>query len=56
MDIYDDELRKFEAEGAAPLPVPDDQGYIENQGSEKTRALKPRVLGSGIPLTGPVRP
>ncbi|HEY4765905.1 MAG TPA: alpha/beta hydrolase [Candidatus Sulfotelmatobacter sp.] len=33
MDIHDDELRNFEAEGATPLPVPNDQGYIENQGA-----------------------
>src|SRR6266705_40864 len=33
MDVRDDELRKFEAEGAAPLPVPNDQGYIENEGA-----------------------
>jgi pimeloyl-ACP methyl ester carboxylesterase len=33
MDIRDDELRKFEAEGAAPLPVPNDQGSIQNEGA-----------------------
>ena len=33
MDIHDDELRNFEAEGATPLPVPNDQGYLENQGA-----------------------
>jgi pimeloyl-ACP methyl ester carboxylesterase len=30
MEAHDDELRKFEASGAAPLPVTDDQGYVEN--------------------------
>src|ERR1700730_17538988 len=30
MDIHDDELRKFEADGAAPLPVPNDQGSIQH--------------------------
>ena len=29
MEIYDDELIRFEAEGAAPLPDTNDQGYIE---------------------------
>ena len=33
MDIHDDELQKFEAEGAAPLPVPNDQGYLEHNGA-----------------------
>jgi pimeloyl-ACP methyl ester carboxylesterase len=33
MDVYDDELRKFEAEGAAPLPVAEDQGYVEHEGA-----------------------
>src|ERR1700689_4940038 len=33
MDFHDDDLRNFEAEGATPLPVPNDQGYLENQGA-----------------------
>jgi pimeloyl-ACP methyl ester carboxylesterase len=33
MDIHDDELRKFETEGAPPLPVPNDQGYVEHDGA-----------------------
>jgi pimeloyl-ACP methyl ester carboxylesterase len=33
MEFYDDDLRKFEAEGAAPLPVADDEGYVENEGA-----------------------
>jgi pimeloyl-ACP methyl ester carboxylesterase len=33
MDVYDDELRKFEAEGAAPLPVANDQSYVEREGA-----------------------
>jgi len=33
MDIDDDELRKFETQGAAPLPVSNEQGYIENAGA-----------------------
>jgi pimeloyl-ACP methyl ester carboxylesterase len=30
METYDDDLSRFEAEGAAPLPVADDQGHIEH--------------------------
>src|ERR1700678_342655 len=33
MDGYDDELKKFEAEGAASLPVTNDLGYIEHEGA-----------------------
>jgi pimeloyl-ACP methyl ester carboxylesterase len=33
MEFQDDELRKFEADGAAPLPVADDQGYVEHDGA-----------------------
>ena len=33
MEVQDNELRKFEAEGAAPLPVADDQGYVEHDGA-----------------------
>jgi pimeloyl-ACP methyl ester carboxylesterase len=33
MEAHDDELRRFEASGAAPLPVTDDLGYIENDGA-----------------------
>jgi pimeloyl-ACP methyl ester carboxylesterase len=33
MDFHDDELIKFEAEGAAPLPDTDNQGYVENEGA-----------------------
>jgi pimeloyl-ACP methyl ester carboxylesterase len=31
--VIDDDLRKFEAEGAAPLPVPNRQGYVDNEGA-----------------------
>ena len=34
MEAYDDELRKFEASGAEPLPVADDLGFIENDGAQ----------------------
>jgi pimeloyl-ACP methyl ester carboxylesterase len=30
---YDGDLSRFEADGAAPLPVADDQGYIERDGA-----------------------
>lgn len=33
MKTHDDELKKFEACGAAPLPVTDELGYIENDGA-----------------------
>ena len=33
MDAHDDELRRFEASGATPLPVTDDLGYVENDGA-----------------------
>lgn len=33
MIVYDDDLRKFEVDGAAPLPVTNDQGYVENEGA-----------------------
>ena len=33
MDTHDDDLRRFEADGAAPLPVTGDQGYIEHDGA-----------------------
>ncbi len=33
MEAHDDELRRFEATGAPPLPVAEDLGYIENDGA-----------------------
>jgi pimeloyl-ACP methyl ester carboxylesterase len=33
MEIHDDDLIRFEAEGAAPLPETKDQGYVEHQGA-----------------------
>ena len=33
METYDDDLSRFEADGAAPLPVTKDQGYVENDGA-----------------------
>ena len=33
MGFHDDDLSKFEAEGAAPLPASNDQGYVEHEGA-----------------------
>jgi len=46
MHIYDDDLSRFEAEGAAPLPATMDQGYIENDGARIWYA----AYGSGSPV------
>jgi pimeloyl-ACP methyl ester carboxylesterase len=46
VEIYDDELRRFEADGAAPLPVPDDQGYVEHEGAR----IWYSTYGSGSPV------
>ena len=46
MDIHDDELRKFEAAGAAPVPVSNDQGFIQNEGAR----IWFSTYGSGSPM------
>ncbi len=46
MDVYDDDLSKFEAHGAAPLPVMDDQDYVEHEGAQIWYA----AYGSGPPV------
>ena len=33
METYDDDLSRFAANGAAPLPVTNDQGYVEHDGA-----------------------
>src|SRR5678815_1533922 len=33
MDIHDDDLSRFEADGAAPLPITQDQGYVDHDGA-----------------------
>ena len=33
METYDDDLSRFEADGAAPLPLTHDQGYVERDGA-----------------------
>ncbi|MCB9077620.1 MAG: alpha/beta hydrolase [Anaerolineaceae bacterium] len=46
MKTHDDDLSKFEAEGAAPLPAPDDHGYVEKDGARIWYA----TYGSGRPV------
>jgi pimeloyl-ACP methyl ester carboxylesterase len=46
MEVYDDELRKFEANGAAPLPFADDQGYVKHEGAR----ISYTTYGSGSPV------
>jgi pimeloyl-ACP methyl ester carboxylesterase len=33
MKLHDDDLKNFEAHGAAPLPVTSDQGYVDHEGA-----------------------
>jgi len=46
IEINDNELKKFEAEGAAPLPVPNQQGYVEHDAARIWYA----TYGSGLPV------
>ena len=46
MEIHDDDLIRFEAEGAAPLPATNDQGYVEHDGARIWYA----AYGSGSPV------
>ncbi len=46
METFDDELIKFETQGAPPLPSPSDLGYIENDAAR----LWYGVYGSGAPV------
>ena len=46
MEAYDDDLMRFDADGAAPLPVADDQGYVEHDGARIWYA----TYGSGAPV------
>jgi len=46
MHLQDDQLRKFEAEGAAPLPVPNDQGSVQHEGARIVYS----TYGSGSPV------
>jgi pimeloyl-ACP methyl ester carboxylesterase len=46
MEVFDDNLIKFEADGAASLPVANDQGYVEH---ERAR-IRYATYGSGSPV------
>ncbi len=46
MEQYDDDLSKFEADGAKPLPDTNTQGYVENAGARIWYA----AYGSGVPV------
>ena len=46
METYDDDLSRFEAHGAAPLPPSSDQGYVEHDGAQIWYA----TYGSGWPV------
>ena len=46
MDIVDDDLVQFEADGAAPLPVADQEGQAEHEGARIWYA----AFGSGAPV------
>jgi pimeloyl-ACP methyl ester carboxylesterase len=46
METYDDDLIRFETEGAAPLPDTNDQGYIDHDGARIWYA----AYGSGWPV------
>ena len=46
MEVFDDNLIKFEADGAAPLPVTNDQGYVEHDGAR----IWYSTYGSGSPV------
>jgi pimeloyl-ACP methyl ester carboxylesterase len=46
MEMYDDDLIKFEADGSAPLPETGEKGYIDNDGARIWYA----AYGSGSPV------
>jgi pimeloyl-ACP methyl ester carboxylesterase len=46
METYDDDLILFEADGATPLPVTEEQGYVEHDGARIWYAM----YGSGPPV------
>jgi pimeloyl-ACP methyl ester carboxylesterase len=46
MESYDDDLKNFEAHGAAPLPVTSDQGYVDHEGAR----IRYATYGSGSPV------
>jgi pimeloyl-ACP methyl ester carboxylesterase len=46
MEAYDDDLIRFEAQGAAPLPQPSKEGYVKNEGGQIWYA----TYGDGSPV------
>jgi pimeloyl-ACP methyl ester carboxylesterase len=46
METYDDDLSRFAADGAAPLPLTQDQGYVEHDGARIWYA----TYGSDLPV------
>ncbi|CAG0930047.1 Non-heme chloroperoxidase [Thermoflexales bacterium] len=46
VDLHDDDLTRFEAQGAAPLPIAIDEGCIEHDGARIWFA----TYGSGLPV------
>jgi pimeloyl-ACP methyl ester carboxylesterase len=46
LEMHDDDLSRFEAEGAAPLPITNDHGYVETEGARIWYA----TYGSGMPV------
>jgi pimeloyl-ACP methyl ester carboxylesterase len=46
MELYDDDLKNFEAHGAAPLPATSDQGYVDHDGARIWYA----TYGAGSPV------
>ena len=46
MEIHDDDLSRFEADGAMPLPTSNDQGYVEHDGAQLWYA----TYGAGPPV------
>src|ERR1700761_375395 len=46
MEAYDDDLRKFEANGAAPLPIAEHHSYVEHEGAR----IWYSTYGSGLPV------
>jgi pimeloyl-ACP methyl ester carboxylesterase len=45
-EFRDDDLEKFAADGALPLPAPDDHGYVEHDGARIWYA----IFGAGSPV------
>ncbi len=46
MEVFDDDLTKFAAEGATPLPIPDIEGYVDHKGAK----IYYSTYGSGRPI------